>query len=120
MQDVQEGGGLAAAVGHQLHGGGKHRFHGLAVAAGGSLHEVPQQLPVGFTGHVKAGPLLLHALLRAVHQLAAARFRLAQHGGNLGVVVLEHLAHQEGGPFFRRQPSSTKCFRWAQERGRCP
>jgi len=69
----------------------------------GRLHETGQQIAVRILGHREARALLLHARLRPVHQLTAARFRSVQHRRDVGIIVVEHLAHQERGAFIRRQ-----------------
>jgi hypothetical protein len=58
----------------------------------GSAHEFLQQPPVRFRGYGKARPIPAHPLSRAVHCLPHRRFALLQHGGDLVVLIVEHLS----------------------------
>jgi hypothetical protein len=80
------------------------------------------QCSCGFAD-LEAGPVLLNALTRAMDNLTARGFVLAEDVGNVHVAAIEYLVQQKGGPLFRRQTfivtlHSASCLRphavWTQ------
>jgi hypothetical protein len=88
------------------------------------LHELFQQQSVGFAGGLEAarrvvrgspggragrGIMARQAFAGAVHQLATAGLGFLQDGGDVGIVVVEYFAQQEGGaPSGLRRSSSNR------------